>query len=159
VPRKLIAVGKTTLTCWTKHVLVAFSITSVTSAEERSWLPAADVHPGIPYCNTRRTGYTPQELTPPYCILWAHAVRHKPRPAWKEPAWEPQRIDFDYAYAVSGQGDTVYYASSSDHALHALDLATGREKWGGLPMHQYALRRSSTAVVCCSRRTTATSTA
>ena len=58
-----------------------------------------------------------------------HAARHKPRPAWREPAWEPQRIDFDYAYAVSAAGDTGYYASSSDHALHALDLRTGRLVW------------------------------
>ena len=58
-----------------------------------------------------------------------HAARHKPRPAWREPAWEPQRIDFDYAYAVSAAGHTVYYASSSDHALHALDLRTGRLVW------------------------------
>lgn len=89
---------------------------------------ASDVRAGIPHCNTRRTGYTPRKLTPPYGVAWTHAARHKPRPAWKEPGWEPQRIDFDYAYAVSGQDDTVYYASSSDHALHTLDLVTGRRK-------------------------------
>ena len=109
--------------------MIAFSIAGALSAEGDSLLSAADFHAGIAHCNTRRTGYTPQELMPPYRAVWAHAARHKPRPAWKEPGWEPQRIDFDYAYAVSGQGDTVYYASSSDHALHALDLVTGREKW------------------------------
>ncbi|MEA3368020.1 MAG: PQQ-binding-like beta-propeller repeat protein, partial [Planctomycetota bacterium] len=90
---------------------------------------AAGGDPGIPYGNAQRTGYTAQELKPPYRALWVHAARHKPRPAWREPAWEPQRIDFDYAYAVSAAGDTVYYASSSDHALHALDLRTGHERW------------------------------
>nr|MCU0876008.1 PQQ-binding-like beta-propeller repeat protein [Pirellulaceae bacterium] len=71
----------------------------------------------------------PQELKPPYRAVWVHAARHKPRPAWPEPVWEPQRIDFDYAYAISAQSDMVYYASSADHALHALDLASGKEKW------------------------------
>ena len=84
---------------------------------------------GMAFCNSQRTGYTPQQLAPPLLAVWKHRARHKPRPAWKEPGWEPQRIDFDYAYAVSGQRDTVYYASSSDHALHALDIATGVEKW------------------------------
>jgi outer membrane protein assembly factor BamB len=89
----------------------------------------ADAGPGVPYCNVQRTGFAPRELKPPYRAAWIHAARQKPRPAWREPAWEPQRIDFDYAYGVSASGDAVYYASSSDHALHALDLASGREKW------------------------------
>ena len=114
---------------WTKCAIVAFSIAGILCAEGDSLLSAADVNGGIAHCNTRRTGYTPQELMPPYRVVWTHAAWHKPRPAWKEPAWEPQRIDFDYAYAVSGKDNTVYYASSSDHALHALDLLTGREKW------------------------------
>jgi hypothetical protein len=111
------------------HILVAFAIVGGASADEQASASASDPHAGVPFCNRQRTGYTPQELTPPYRAVWVHTPRHKPRPAWQEPVWEPQRIDFDYAYAVSVENDTVYYASSSDHALHALDLATGREKW------------------------------
>ncbi len=85
--------------------------------------------PGVPYCNARRTGYADVDLEPPFRAAWVHRARHRPRPAWREPGWEPQRIDFDYAYGVSAAGDTVYYASSSDHALHALELRTGRERW------------------------------
>jgi len=40
-----------------------------------------------------------------------------------------QRIDFDYAYALSSADGLVYYSSSSDHAVHALDLATGETQW------------------------------
>ncbi len=89
----------------------------------------APAEPGVPHANTRRTGYADIELTPPYRLAWAHAADHAPRPAWREPAWEPQRIDFDYAFAVSSDGRRVYYASSADHALHALDADTGRELW------------------------------
>jgi hypothetical protein len=86
-------------------------------------------HPGIVGCSPQRTGYAPFELRPPYRALWVHRSQHKPRPAWPEPAWEPHPIDFDYAYAVSVDGDCAYYASSSDHALHALELNTGRPRW------------------------------
>ena len=77
----------------------------------------------------RRTGYTSGPLTPPYRLVWTHRARHKPRQSWAEPAWEVQRIDFDYAYAVSAGNGLVYYASSSDHAVHALDLSTGQTRW------------------------------
>ncbi len=92
-------------------------------------LDPQDGTPGVPLGNAERTGFVPWELKPPYRLAWEYADRHKPRPAWREPAWEPQRIDFDYAYAVSAAGGNVYFASSADHALHALDLETGREKW------------------------------
>lgn len=77
----------------------------------------------------RRTGYTRQELSPPYHLAWTHKALHKPRHAWPEPAWEVQRIDFDYAYALAAVNGLVYYSSSSDHAVHALDLVTGETRW------------------------------
>ena len=89
-----------------------------------------DAAPGaIHLFNARRTGYTPRPLPPPYRLAWTHGMRHKPRPAWREPAWETQRIDLDYAYPVSAGNGLVYVASSSDHAVHALDLATGEARW------------------------------
>ena len=62
-----------TMIYWTKCALVAFSIAGALSAEGDSLLSAADFHAGIAHCNTRRTGYTPQELTPPYRVVWVHA--------------------------------------------------------------------------------------
>jgi outer membrane protein assembly factor BamB len=79
--------------------------------------------------NAQRTGYTPEEFKPPYHRVWTHRFQHKPRPAWREPAWETQRIDFDYAYAVAAGNGLVYVASSSDHALHALDIDSGETRW------------------------------
>ncbi len=90
---------------------------------------AASPERGTHLCNARRTGYTAAPLRPPYRLKWVHVARHRPRPAWKEPMWEPQRIDFDYAYPVVAADGMAYFASSADHALHALDLETGRERW------------------------------
>ena len=84
---------------------------------------------GIAHGNLARTGYSREDFPAPYRLAWVHDAPQAPRPAWAEPAWEPQRIDFDYAYAVASDGPRVYYASSSDHGLHALDAATGRELW------------------------------
>ncbi len=77
----------------------------------------------------KRTGYTDQELTLPLRQVWTHRPLHKPRQAWREPAWEVQRIDFDYAYPFSAGNGLVFVASSSDHAVCALDLKTGKEQW------------------------------
>ena len=79
--------------------------------------------------NARRTGYVQRELAPPFHEVWTYRARHKPRPAWREPVWETQRIDFDYAYAISAGCGLVYFASSSDHAVHALDARTGQPRW------------------------------
>jgi outer membrane protein assembly factor BamB len=80
-------------------------------------------------CNVRRTGFTPAELEPPYHLAWTYRFAHKPRPAWREPAWEVQRIDLDYAYPIASDGRMVYVASSSDHAVHALDLESSQPRW------------------------------
>ena len=79
--------------------------------------------------NAQRTGYTSRPLAPPYHLAWTHTAAHPPRHAWEEPAWEVQRIDFDCAYAISAGNGLVYYASSSDHAIHALDGTTGVTQW------------------------------
>jgi len=79
--------------------------------------------------NTSRTGYTARELKPPFHLAWTYRARHKPRPAWREPVWETQRIDFDYAYAIAAGNGLVYVASSSEHAIEALDLESGRPRW------------------------------
>jgi hypothetical protein len=51
--------------------------------------------------NVRRSGYTPEPLSPPYRLLWTHVPRHAPRSARHESAWETQRINQDYAFAIS----------------------------------------------------------
>jgi len=103
-----------------------FDVANSTGQENKT--PARSTS-AIHLFNVRRTGYTPQNFAPPYHLVWTHKGRHKPRPAWREPAWEVQRIDFDYAYAMSAGQGLVYIASSSDHAVHALDLDSGEPRW------------------------------
>jgi outer membrane protein assembly factor BamB len=79
--------------------------------------------------NTRRTGYSGREFKPPYRLRWQYQARHSPRPAWPEPAWEVQRIDFDYALPVTADGERAYVSSSADHTVRALRLDSGEEAW------------------------------
>jgi outer membrane protein assembly factor BamB len=88
-------------------------------------LPAVGQHLG----NTRRTGYVPVTLAPPYRLAWEYRARQKPRQAWREPGWETQRIDFDYALPVASAGGLVCVASSADHALRAFAADTGELRW------------------------------
>ncbi len=65
----------------------------------------------------------------PLKLAWTYAPRHAPRPAWPEPGRELHRMAFDYAYQVAVADGVVYFGSSADHKVYALDLATGEERW------------------------------
>jgi len=76
-----------------------------------------------------RTGASSESMAAPLHLQWTHKPAHAPRPAWPEPGKEMHRMPFDYAYQVAAADGMVYYGSSADHKLHALDAATGRERW------------------------------
>ena len=76
-----------------------------------------------------RTGYTAQELPTAPVLQWTHTPRHPPRPAWPDPGKEWNRLAFDYVHAVSHADGLLFYGTSADHQVRALDLATGRERW------------------------------
>ncbi len=52
-----------------------------------------------------------------------------PRPAWPEPGRELNRLAFDYVYHVAVADGTVFFGSSADHKVYAVDLATGQTRW------------------------------
>ncbi len=76
-----------------------------------------------------RSGLTDAQVATPLALQWTHVPRHEPRPAWPEPGRELNRMAFDYAYQVAVADDTVFFGSSSDHAVRALHLTSGRERW------------------------------
>ncbi|MBM3500534.1 MAG: hypothetical protein FJX74_17905, partial [Armatimonadetes bacterium] len=76
-----------------------------------------------------RSGVTAEAVRAPLHMQWTHRARHAPRPAWPEPGRELHRMTFDYAYEPVVAGGLVFYGSSADHKVYALDLATGRERW------------------------------
>ena len=84
--------------------------------------------PTFRYDNARG-GASPEELQLPLHLQWTYVPRHKPRPAWPEPCKEAHRMAFDYAPQVSIAGGLVFFGSSADHKVRALDLGTGEERW------------------------------
>jgi outer membrane protein assembly factor BamB len=76
-----------------------------------------------------RSGVAGVRLVPPLHMQWQYVPRHPPRPAWPEPGKELNRLQFDLAFHVSVDNDLVYFGSSSEHKVTALDLATGRRRW------------------------------
>ncbi|HUU20432.1 MAG TPA: PQQ-binding-like beta-propeller repeat protein [Sedimentisphaerales bacterium] len=83
-----------------------------------------------------RTGCTSESLTAPLSLQWIYTPAHPPRPAWSGPANRPRegfelrhRVIFDDAYQVAAVDNTVYFGSSSDDKVYALDAVTGDERW------------------------------
>jgi len=83
--------------------------------------------------NNQRTGYVPMsigaEIPASPILLWTYNEKHPPRHAWKEPNREVQTIDFDYASQAAISHGMVFFGSSADHKVYALDLTTGTERW------------------------------
>ena len=77
-----------------------------------------------------RSGVTADSLAPSMHLQWRHLSPHKPRHAWDEPGRELNRLAFDYAYNVTIAKGVAYFGSSADHKVHAIDLDTGRQRWG-----------------------------
>ena len=86
-----------------------------------------------------RTGVTAEQLKTPLAPCWAYQPAHKPKPAWGDPnprqvgGWfgltEKRRVHFDDVFHVAVAGQTLYFGSSADGKVCALDVATGKVRW------------------------------
>jgi outer membrane protein assembly factor BamB len=85
-----------------------------------------------------RSGVTNERLELPLNESWVYKALHEPQPAWPGPAkqdfWHKQfnlrsTVAYDRAFHVVGVGDTIYFASSADDKVYALDSGTGNERW------------------------------
>jgi len=76
-----------------------------------------------------RTGITAERLDPPLSEQWVFKATHAPEPAWPEPVKEMPRVRFDEVYHVAAVGDAVYFGSSADNKVYALDATTGNVRW------------------------------
>lgn len=85
-----------------------------------------------------RSGATRDALLFPLRESWTHRSAHAPRPAWPEPArrdvlnrHEGLRalMTFDRAFQVVGAEGRVFFGSSADDKLYALDARTGDPVW------------------------------
>lgn len=73
-----------------------------------------------------RSGYTPESLPANLSLQWVYKPARPPQPAWQG---DDTRMPFDYAYhAVIAEG-LVFFGSSANNKVYALDAASGRERW------------------------------
>jgi outer membrane protein assembly factor BamB len=72
-----------------------------------------------------RTGYTSEKLPAKLSLRWTYKSAHPPVPAWPMKG----RISFDRAQHLVSDGRTLYFGSSADCKVYALDAATGRVRW------------------------------
>jgi len=76
-----------------------------------------------------RRACTSEQIASALLPQWTHVPPAGPSPAWPEPVRELHMMDFDYAFQPVAAGGMVYFGSSADHQVHALDLATGKQRW------------------------------
>ncbi|MEA1909371.1 MAG: PQQ-binding-like beta-propeller repeat protein [Euryarchaeota archaeon] len=71
------------------------------------------------------SGYTVSQLPSDLSMVWKYEGA-APDPAW---TGVHTRMDFDYACEPVISGATLYFGSSSDCKVYALDTLTGEERW------------------------------
>ncbi|MCX7016210.1 MAG: PQQ-binding-like beta-propeller repeat protein [Candidatus Sumerlaeota bacterium] len=83
-----------------------------------------------------RSGVSAESLAAPLTQLWSYKAPFPPSPAWSpEPNRKLEgkqllnRVAFDEAFQVAVAGGTLYFGSSSDNTVRALDAASGKEQW------------------------------
>jgi outer membrane protein assembly factor BamB len=88
--------------------------------------------------DTQRSGVTAERLEWPLNECWVYTATHQPQPAWPGPArqdyWHRAfnlraTVTYDRAFHVVGIGDTIFFGSSADDKVYALDARTGAERW------------------------------
>ena len=117
-------------TCW------SIAVTAVVVVGG-GWAGWAEDWPAYQH-DAARSGVTAEAVPVPLNEAWVHRARHAPRPAWPAPAkqdfWHELRelrptVTYDRAFHPVAVGDTVYFASSADDRVVAIDAATGKVRW------------------------------
>jgi outer membrane protein assembly factor BamB len=75
--------------------------------------------------DSQRSGYTTDELPSKLSRSWTWHPAHPPQPAWPR----DDRMSFDRANHVAAAHGTVYFGSSVDCKVYALDAKNGNTKW------------------------------
>jgi len=85
-----------------------------------------------------RSGVTSEQLPLALSECWRFQASKPPQPAWPPPAaqdfWHNHdqlrpTVIYDRAYHCVAVGDAVYFASSADFSVYALDAKTGKVRW------------------------------
>ncbi len=88
--------------------------------------------------DSHRSGVTGEQLQLPLSESWVFKAPQQPQPAWPPPAKQDffhklydlrETVAYDRAFHVVGAGRTIFFGSSADDKVYALDAATGRQRW------------------------------
>lgn len=79
--------------------------------------------------DAERSSATNESFTLPLNAAWVFQSAQAPKPAWPEPGRAMNTLDFDYAFQPVVAGEIVYFGSSADDTVRAIDLATGKAIW------------------------------
>ena len=77
----------------------------------------------------QRSGITAEKLNFPLAPAWTYHPAQSPRPAWPEPGRALNLLDFDYAFQPVIANGMVFFGSSADDSIYALNAETGAEEW------------------------------
>ncbi|QEF97111.1 outer membrane biogenesis protein BamB [Stieleria maiorica] len=114
--------------------LIALVITAVSLSTETA---SAENWPTYRH-DVRRSGVTSESLAFPLRQSWVRRSPQAPQTAWTGPAkWDAysgnsglqSMRNFDPCFFVTAADDLVYFGSSVDDAVHALDASGGTERW------------------------------
>ena len=72
-----------------------------------------------------RSGYTADPLPARLSLRWAYHPHQTPQPAWPR----DQRMSFDRVHHVVVADGRLFFGSTSDDKVYALDAATGQPLW------------------------------
>ena len=85
-----------------------------------------------------RSAVTSEEFTPPLTEAWLFESPLRPRPAWPPPAlqdfWHQyfdlrSTVTYDRTFHLTAVGESIYFGSSADDKIYALDAGTGAIRW------------------------------
>jgi outer membrane protein assembly factor BamB len=86
--------------------------------------------------DNQRSAVTAERVAAPLSEDWAFTPLHGPSHAWGDPQPKPvekileqPRLRFDDAFHVAVAGGMVFFGSSSECKVYALDAATGEVRW------------------------------
>ncbi|MCH8921862.1 MAG: PQQ-like beta-propeller repeat protein [Planctomycetes bacterium] len=72
-----------------------------------------------------RSGHTAETLPAKLSLAWEHRADHSPQPAWPR----SRRMQFDRAFHTVAADGSIYFGSSVDGTVIALDAKTGKPRW------------------------------
>ncbi|MDA1016788.1 MAG: PQQ-binding-like beta-propeller repeat protein [Planctomycetota bacterium] len=98
-------------------LLLASAMSILTTAQASDW----PTYRG----NAARSGFTSEAIAQKLTLDWSYQKAHAPNPAWPRDL----RMAFDWAHHVVVADGRVFFASSADGTVRALDASSGRELW------------------------------